>query len=255
MPEEELTPAEVTAEQLLPELSPELLPELVHSAEPVAPQDESRLRAMIEAVVYLTDQPLTVDQITAALGRDRVQVAAALAELVAEYERPEHGVSVREVAGGFSMATKPEHHDEVRQFVRNLQPTMKLSLPSLETLAVIAYKQPITAPEIMEIRGVQGAGVLKTLLDRKLIAAAGRKNVVGKPILYKTTREFLVQFGLKDMSELPSIKEFEEIRRMSVADEDPVQGNELPLHAVVPEAQGEPEIPADIPAEGTDDGA
>ena len=107
-----------------------------------------------------------------------------------------------------------------------------MTLMVLETLAVIAYKQPITAPEIMEIRGVQGAGVLKTLLDRKLIASAGRKNVVGKPILYKTTREFLVQFGLKDMTELPSIKEFEEIRRMSVADEDPVQ-----------------------PAEGTDDGA
>jgi len=232
MPEEEIEALEQTAEQLLGQ------PELTGQEE--APFDDFRLRAMIEAVVYLTDQPLSVDQIAAALGKDKELVRTALQELAAEYEKPEHGVSVREVAGGFSMATKPEHHDEVRQFVRNLQPTMKLSLPSLETLAVIAYKQPITAPEIMEIRGVQGAGVLKTLLDRKLIASAGRKNVVGKPILYKTTREFLVQFGLKDMTELPSIKEFEEIRRMSVADEDPVQ-----VQSVSPET----------PAEGTDDGA
>ena len=123
---------------------------------------------------------------------------------------------MREVAGGYKMATKPEHHEAVRSFVRSLKPPLKLSLPALETLAVIAYKQPVTAPEIMEIRGVQGAGVLKTLLDRKLIAAAGRKNVIGKPILYKTTKEFLVQFGLKDLTELPSLKEFEEIRRMAI---------------------------------------
>ena len=124
-------------------------------------------------------------------------------------------MTIREVAGGYKMATKPEHHEAVRSFVKSLKPPLKLSLPALETLAVIAYKQPVTAPEIMEIRGVQGAGVLKTLLDRKLIAAAGRKNVIGKPILYKTTKEFLIQFGLKDLSELPSLKEFEEIRRMA----------------------------------------
>ena len=126
-------------------------------------------------------------------------------------------MTIREVAGGYKMATKPEHHEAVRSFVKSLKPPLKLSLPALETLAVIAYKQPVTAPEIMEIRGVQGAGVLKTLLDRKLIAAAGRKNVIGKPILYKTTKEFLIQFGLKDLTELPSLKEFEEIRRMAVS--------------------------------------
>src|SRR5256714_15611534 len=119
------------------------------------------------------------------------------------------------------MATKPEHHDAVRNFVKSLKPPLKLSLPALETLAVIAYKQPATGPEIMEIRGVQGAGVLKTLLDRKLIAVAGRKNVIGKPMLYKTTKEFLIQFGLKDLSELPSLKEFEEIRRMAFAEDAP----------------------------------
>ena len=118
----------------------------------------------------------------------RERVARLLDQLVAEYDKPEHGLSIREVAGGYKMATKAEHHEAVRAFVKNLKPPLKLSLPALETLAVIAYKQPITAPEIMEIRGVQGAGVLKTLLDRKLIATAGRKNVVGKPILYKTTQ-------------------------------------------------------------------
>jgi segregation and condensation protein B len=119
------------------------------------------------------------------------------------------------------MGTKAEHHEAVRTFVKSLQRPLKLSLAALETLAVIAYKQPITSPEVMEIRGVQGAGVLKTLLERKLIAAAGRKNVIGKPVLYKTTKEFLIQFGLKDVSELPSLKEFEEIRRLSIPDDEP----------------------------------
>ncbi|MFY9725364.1 MAG: SMC-Scp complex subunit ScpB, partial [Bryobacteraceae bacterium] len=148
--------------------------------------------------------------------------------LIEEFDKPEHGLAIREVAGGYKMATKAEHHDAVRAFVKSLKPPLKLSLPALETLAVIAYKQPATAPEIMEIRGVQGAGVLKTLLDRKLIAAAGRKNVIGKPILYKTTKEFLIQFGLKDMSELPSLKEFEEIRRMAFADSEPAAESAAP---------------------------
>jgi segregation and condensation protein B len=138
--------------------------------------------------------------------------------LVAEWAKPEHGLAVREVAGGYKMSTKPEHHEAVRAFVKKLTPPLKLSLAALETLAVIAYKQPVTGPEIMEIRGVQGAGVLKTLLDRKLIAESGRKNVVGKPILYKTTKEFLVQFGLKDVNELPTLKEFEELGRMEIAE-------------------------------------
>lgn len=197
----------------------ELLPAGEQAAPPIE-TDDAKLRATIEAIVYLTDQPLSLEQIAIALAQPRERVGKLLAELTAEYEHPEHGIAIREVAGGFSMATKAEHHDEVRAFVKNLQPAMKLSLASLETLAVIAYKQPITTPEIMEIRGVQGASVLKTLLDRKLIAAAGRKNVIGKPILYKTTREFLVQFGLKDLNELPSLKEFEEIGRMSIPEEE-----------------------------------
>lgn len=179
---------------------------------------EAELLAILEAIVYVTDEPLSFQQIAAALGKPAPEVQILLDKLVAEYEKPHHGLSIKEVAGGYKMATKAEHHEAVRAFVKNLNPPMKLSMAALETLAVIAYKQPLTAPEIMEIRGVQGAGVLKTLLDRKLITTAGRKNVVGKPILYKTTKEFLVQFGLKDLSELPSLKEFEEIRRFALDD-------------------------------------
>jgi segregation and condensation protein B len=178
--------------------------------------EDSQFKALLEAIVYITEEPLSLAQIAAALGQPRERVQKLLDELVADFDRPEHGVTIREVAGGYKMTTKAEHHETVRSFVKSLKPPLKLSLPALETLAVIAYKQPVTAPEIMEIRGVQGAGVLKTLLDRKLIAAAGRKNVIGKPILYKTTKEFLVQFGLKDLNELPSLKEFEEIRRMAI---------------------------------------
>ena len=146
--------------------------------------DDTQLRAMLEAIVYVTDEPLSAQQMAAALERPIDVVKRLLDELVAEWAKPEHGLAVREVAGGYKMsATKPEHHEAVRAFVKKLTPPLKLSLPALETLAVVAYKQPVTAPEIMEIRGVQGAGVLKTLLDRKLIAESGRKNVIGKPIL------------------------------------------------------------------------
>jgi segregation and condensation protein B len=231
----------ISADELLPQV------EATHDAT----TDIIRLRAIIEAIVYLTDEPLSIEALAGALRQEPEIVARLLADLTAEYEKPEHGVAIREVAGGFAMATKPEHHEEVRAFVKNMQAPVKLSLPSLETLAVIAYRQPITAPEVMEIRGVQGAGVLKTLLDRKLIAAAGRKNVVGKPILYKTTKEFLVQFGLKDLSELPSLKEFEDIRRMSIGDEAPAVQTEFevqPLAEAAPEGAEEvTEIPEPLP--------
>jgi segregation and condensation protein B len=203
-----------------PEVAAEDLLAAVDTQAAVSTED-AQLKALLEAVVYVTEEPLSLAQITAALAQPRERVQKLLDELVAEYDKPEHGVTIREVAGGYKMTTKPEHHETVRNFVRSLKPPLKLSLPALETLAVIAYKQPVTTPEIMEIRGVQGAGVLKTLLDRKLIAEAGRKNVIGKPILYKTTKEFLVQFGLKDLSELPSLKEFEEIRRMAIDGDAP----------------------------------
>jgi segregation and condensation protein B len=190
---------------------------------------DAQLKAILEAIVYVTDEPLSAQQMAAALERPIDVVKRLLDELVEEFAAPGHGLSIREVAGGYKMATKAEHHEAVRAFVKKLTPPLKLSLAALETLAVIAYKQPVTTPEIMEIRGVQGASVLQTLLDRKLIAEAGRKNVVGKPILYKTTKEFLVQFGLKDLSELPTLKEFEELGRLSVSEPEPEPQAELPL--------------------------
>src|SRR5579864_1268356 len=192
----------------------------------LAEAEETQLKAMLEAIVYVIDEPLSAQQMAAALGQPLDRVKKQLDALVEEFAKAEHGLSIREVAGGYKMATKAEHHEAVRAFVKKLTPPLKLSLAALETLAVIAYKQPVTTPEIMEIRGVQGAGVLKTLLDRKLIAESGRKNVVGKPILYKTTKEFLVQFGLKDVTELPTLKEFEELGRLSVSEEEPEQPSE-----------------------------
>jgi len=200
-------------------------------------QEDSQIRAILEAIVYVAEEPLTLAQIAASLQQPPERIQDLLDQLIAEFDQPGHGVSIREVAGGYKMATKPEHHEAVRNFVKSLKAPLKLSLPALETLAVIAYKQPATGPEIMEIRGVQGGGVLKTLLDRKLIAVAGRKNVIGKPMLYKTTKEFLIQFGLKDLSELPSLKEFEEIRRMAFSDsEAPAET----VEAAAAESQAEP---------------
>jgi segregation and condensation protein B len=186
---------------------------------PVDEESQSRLKATIEAAIYITDEPLTPEQIARAVEEPVEVVKQILAKLTEEYARPDRGLSVRELAGGYKMGTKPEHHESIRLFVKRLQPPFKLSLAALETLAVVAYKQPITAPEIMEIRGVQGAGVLKTLLDRRLIATAGRKDVVGRPIMYKTTKEFLIQFGLSSLGELPTLKEFEELGRMAMTDE------------------------------------
>jgi len=131
--------------------------------------------------------------------------------LIADYAEGDHGVEIREIAGGYKVATKAEYHDAVRGFAKSLKPPMKLSLPALETLAVIAYKQPVTAPEVSEIRGVDSGGVLGSLISRKLITTAGRKHVIGRPILYKTTKEFLLRFGLKDLNELPSMEEFEKM--------------------------------------------
>ena len=216
--------------------------DLLSAQEPApasVPLEDAQLRAVLEAIVYVAEEPLTLAQLASALQQPAEQIHAVLDQVIAEFDKPEHGVAIREVAGGYKMTTKPEHHEAVRNFVKSLKPPLKLSLPALETLAVIAYKQPVTAPEIMEIRGVQGAGVLKTLLDRKLIAVAGRKNVIGKPILYKTTKEFLIQFGLKDLSELPSLKEFEEIRRMAFSDEAAPEAGAGDASELAPETGGD----------------
>ena len=176
------------------------------------------LKAKLEAIIYAAETPITLDQIVGLVkdsGNDdaelRAHVRAAIEELIADYSAESHGVEVRQIAGGYRMSTKPEQHDLVRSFAKSLKPPIRLSLPALETLAVIAYKQPVTVPEISEIRGVDSSGVIATLLDRKLITTGGRKEVVGRPILYKTTKEFLLRFGLKDVNELPSMEEFEKL--------------------------------------------
>ena len=235
---QEVAPAEVDVSELIPE-------EAV--APPVTEADSARrdLKSLIEAIIYITEDPVTVEQIGRALEKPADEIAALIAELTVDYAAPERGLVVREVAGGFKMGTKPEHHEALKSFAKSLKPPVKLSLAALETLAVIAYKQPVTSPEIMEIRGVQGAGVLKTLLDRKLIVTAGRKQVVGKPMMYKTSKEFLLQFGLKDLSELPTLKEFEELRRLSLSDEpEPEPEPEVapePEPTAAPEAEPEAE--------------
>jgi segregation and condensation protein B len=181
------------------------------------------LKAQLEAIIYAAETPITTEQmvqlvkesVTAAGAADdaeaKSRVRAALEELVADYGSQDHGIEIRQVAGGYRMSTKPEQHEVVRSFAKSLKPPIRLSLPALETLAVIAYKQPATVPEINEIRGVDSGGVIATLLDRKLITTAGRKQVIGRPILYKTTKEFLMRFGLKDVNELPSMEEFEKL--------------------------------------------
>jgi segregation and condensation protein B len=181
------------------------------------------LKAQLEAIIYAAETPITGDQmihlvkdsVSAEGAADETEiksrVRAALEELVADYGTHDHGIEIRQVAGGYRMSTKPEQHEVVRSFAKSLKPPIRLSLPALETLAVIAYKQPATVPEINEIRGVDSGGVIATLLDRKLITTAGRKQVIGRPILYKTTKEFLMRFGLKDVNELPSMEEFEKL--------------------------------------------
>ena len=177
-------------------------------------------KAALEAIIYAADEPATIEQLTKALGEEKLAVQAALDELMVSYAAEERGVEIRAVAGGYKIYTKPQQHDVVRRFIKSLRPPLRLSMPALETLAVIAYKQPVTAPEISEIRGVNTAGVISTLLDKHLITTAGRKEVIGRPILYKTSKEFLMRFGLSDLEELPSLKEFEALAREALGSDE-----------------------------------
>src|SRR4051794_8081029 len=261
-PVEDAANEEQQGEQTELELEPQQTGESVESedvfiAEAVSepPPDSSEslsLKAIIEAAIYITDEPLTPEQIASATEQPLPVVNEILQQIVTEYAAPGRGLAVRELAGGYKMSTKPEYHESIRRFVKRLQPPLKLSLAALETLAVVAYKQPITGPEILDIRGVQGAGVLKTLLDRRLIAAAGRKNVVGKPMMYKTTREFLVQFGLNSLAELPTLKEFEELGRMALTDEEV---SARPEPASPAQAEGDTETELSAPDEPSASGA
>jgi len=177
---------------------------------------DENLKALIEGIIYVAPEPVSLESIVKSIeGEERERVKSKLQELMEDYERADHGVHIRQVAGGYKFATKPEHHEVLRKFVKSLKPPVRLSKPALETLAVIAYRQPVTLPEIEAIRGVDCGGVIHTLLEKKLIVTAGRKSVVGRPILYRTSRDFLVHFGLKDLSELPSLREFEELARQA----------------------------------------
>jgi segregation and condensation protein B len=180
----------------------------------------------------------------------RAILRGLLDELIATYASDDRGIEIKEIAGGYRMATKPECHDAARMFVKSLKPALKLSLPALETLAVIAYKQPVTAPEVNEIRGVDSSGVFGSLLARKLIATAGRKQVIGRPILYKTTKEFLLRFGLKDVNELPSMDEFEKMAQLEFEDMEPVaEGEASEVSMEGPEVDDDPDEPSSVAPE------
>jgi segregation and condensation protein B len=179
-------------------------------------------KAALEAIIYAADEPATIEQLAKALAEEKLVVQASLDELVASYGSEERGIEVRAVAGGYKLYTKPQQHDVVRRFIKSLRPPLRLTMPALETLAVIAYKQPVTSPEISEIRGVNTSGVISTLLDKRLITTAGRKEVIGRPILYKTSKEFLMRFGLSDLEELPSLKEFEALAREALGSDEGV---------------------------------
>jgi segregation and condensation protein B len=204
-------------------------------------------KAALEAVIYAADEPATVEQLATALGEEKLAVQAALDELTASYAAEERGIEVREVAGGYKMYTKPQHHDLVRRFIKSLRPPLRLTMPALETLAVIAYKQPVTAPEIQEIRGVNTSGVLKTLLDKRLITTAGRKEVIGRPIVYKTSKEFLIRFGLSDLDELPSLKEFEALAREALGSDEGIASPQADDESVL-DTQREGEVSSDVEA-------
>jgi segregation and condensation protein B len=174
------------------------------------PRSMAEIVSIIEALIFVADEPLTPKTIADVLEEDRETVEAAVEELKQEYDERESGLQIREIAGGWQISTRTEFHEEIRKFLKT-RPSAKLSLAALETLAVIAYKQPVTVPEILEIRGVQSASAIKTLLDKRLIVAKGRKETVGRPMQYGTSKDFLIQFGLKDLSELPSIEDFEDL--------------------------------------------
>lgn len=228
------------------------------------------IKGQLEAIIYAADEPVTIEQMAAVLREQiiaefgiategaepkavdtevKAKLREALQAIETEYANSERGMEVRQVAGGYRVATKPEYHDVVRAFVKSLKPPIKLSMQALETLAVIAYKQPVTAPEISEIRGVDSSGVLASLLNRKLITTAGRKQVIGRPILYKTSKEFLLRFGLNELGELPSLEEFEKMidGQPELFEEKPVaEASDAPPAAqaevaVGAEAQGSPE--------------
>src|SRR6202167_770024 len=241
--------AAIFAEEVLQGMGePEPVPEqMVLSGDP-PPEGEAQ-------VATEDDAAGEGDEKKAARQRDRRVrqiLQQVVEELIADYTNGERDMEIREIAGGYRMATKPEYHDAVRGFVKSLKPPMKLSLQALETLAVIAYKQPVTAPEVSEIRGVDSGGVLGGLVSRKLITTAGRKQVIGRPILYKTTKEFLLRFGLKDVDDLPSMEEFEKMAGELAESEGEARGeaqDDAVLRGSDPTPQAEAQSAEEAPTE------
>jgi segregation and condensation protein B len=191
----------------------------LEAIEPVEADDEvqgtreisaTELKGITESLIFVADEPIDSKTIAKVLRVDQTAIDGAIQTLVADYGERSGGLQLREIAGGWQISTRAEHHEHVRAYLKS-KPSAKLSLASLETLAVIAYKQPVTVPEILEIRGVQSPSAIKTLLDKRLIVAKGRKETVGRPMMYGTSKEFLIQFGLKDLSELPSIEDFQDL--------------------------------------------
>ena len=252
-------PSETTAEAKTsePEATAENSLEAPEGPSPIAAAEGEREAAeqvIGEAAAEAGAEPEPVDaeaeekRLARQRDRDgRAVLRGLLDELIATYANDDRGIEIKEIAGGYRMATKPECHDAARMFVKSLKPAMKLSLPALETLAVIAYKQPVTAPEVNEIRGVESSGVFGSLLARKLIATAGRKQVIGRPILYKTTKEFLLRFGLKDVQELPSMDEFEKMAQLEFEDMEPLAEEDAGAATGddgLPEVDNDPDEPA-----------
>lgn len=204
------------ASQELEALISEAETELITAEQPAESDEAYQIgsaaerKAVIETLIFVSGEPLTAKTIADVLKEDRGVVEEAIAALAEEFNGRNSGLHLRELAGGWQIATRPQYHEHVRAFLKS-RPSAKLSLASLETLAVIAYKQPVTVPEILEIRGVQSPSAIKTLLDKKLIVAKGRKDTVGHPMMYGTSKEFLIQFGLKDLSELPSMEDFQDL--------------------------------------------
>jgi segregation and condensation protein B len=215
------------------------------------------MKGALEAIIYAADEPATLEQIAKALGVEKAEARAGLDLLVAAYSTEEHGIEVRKVAGGWKLYTKAQHHDAVRRFIKSIAPPLRLTMPALETLAVIAYKQPATVPEINEIRGVNVGGVIKTLLEKHLITTAGRKPVIGRPILYRTSKQFLMRFGLSDLDELPSLKEFEALAQAALGSDEGVAPAEpgetapeaAPLNAATLSAESPEDAAADASGE------
>ncbi|MGA9773427.1 MAG: SMC-Scp complex subunit ScpB [Blastocatellia bacterium] len=169
------------------------------------------LKPIIESLIFVSEDPMTAKQMASLLEdvpTDDIEAAAE--QLIEDYNSRGAGIEIRQLAGGYRITTRPELNEYVRRYMK-AQPSARLSIAALETLAVIAYKQPITIPEILEIRGVTSTSAIKTLLDRRLIVAKGHKQVVGRPMMYGTSKEFLIQFGLNDLSELPNLEDFEDL--------------------------------------------